>query len=998
MLQNKALARRLLCATMLSGMAVAAPTAFAQEAEDAAEEVSQDTITVTGTRIQSANLVATSPVTTIDASEIAGRGVIRVEDMVNQLPQAFAAQGSNYSNGATGTAQVNLRGLGAQRNLVLLNGRRLPYGSPRSVPADVNQIPSAMVERVEVLTGGASAVYGSDAITGVVNFILDDDFEGLRIDTQYSFYQHNNENSSIQSLVNEFAAGNPSQYKLPDDNVVDGEAVEISAVMGVNTPDGRGNASAYISYRNVNPVYQANRDYSACAFGTRNNGTEFSCAGSSTNATANFLNLGTDPALSNFQSWFRTDLNSFIDRDFVSDTFNYNPFNFYQRPDERYTVGSFINYEFNRHFDAYAELSFMDNTSRSQIAPSGVFGGGVAGQGGGINCNNAFLTDQQRNFLCTQNGLGPTDVAEGVLILRRNVEGGMRQSDIRHTTYRGVVGLRGQVADSPFDYDVYASYSNVSFVENYNNELSIRKSSLALNAVRNAAGDIVCAVNADADPSNDDAACVPYNIFSGTPSAEAIDYITSPLLQRGTVEQQVLSGSMFGDLGAYGIASPFASSGVGVAFGAEYRRDSLNLLPDAAYQSGDGFGQGGATPPVSGTTDVWEVFGEAQIPLVEGAEFADLLAVELAYRYSDYSTGVATDTYKVAGEWAPVPELRFRGSYQRAVRAPNVIELFSNQSIGLFDLTQGANGLYDPCAGSNPSATLAECQNTGVTAAQYGNIADNPAGQFNQQTGGNPNLDPEVADTYTFGFIFTPSFIDGLTITADYFDIEVEDTVSTVSPNQSLSECLATGAASFCSLINRGDGGTLWANPTGFIVATNTNIGSLSTSGFDISATYSLDLEEFVSGSGSLEFEYVGTLLESLETVSSPTAAPYDCVGFYSSNCGTPNPEYRHKATATWLTPFNADFTLSWRHFGEVEIFGGGAAINQTLESQDWFDLSGNYYAADNVRFRAGINNIFDKEPPLSAAVGAGAGNGNTYPQVYDALGRYVFAGVTVEF
>lgn len=996
MLRNKALARKLLCATMLSGMAVAAPSAFAQEAEEnaAAQEASQDTITVTGTRIQSANLVATSPVTTIDASEIAGRGVIRVEDMVNQLPQAFAAQGSNISNGATGTAQVNLRGLGAQRNLVLLNGRRLPYGSPRSIPSDVNQVPSALVERVEVLTGGASAVYGSDAISGVVNFILDDDFEGLRVDAQYSFYQHNNENSTIQSLVNEFAAANPSQFRLPDDNVVDGEAVEISAVMGVNTPDGKGNASAYISWRNVNPVYQANRDYSACAFGTRNAGTEFTCSGSGTNSVANFLNL--NPALS--QGWFRTNGSEFIARDFTSDTFNFNPFNFYQRPDERYTVGSFINYEFNRHFDAYAELSFMDNTSNSQIAPSGVFGGGVAGQNGGINCNNPFLTAQQVDFLCTSNGLGPDDVAEGVLILRRNVEGGSRNSDIRHTMYRGVVGLRGQVADSPFDYDVYASYSNVSLAENYNNELSIRKSSLALNAVRDSSGNIVCGVNADADPSNDDPLCVPYNIFSGTPSAEAVAYITNPLLQRGTVTQQVVSGSMFGDLGAYGIVSPFATSGVGVAFGAEYRRDSLSLLPDANYQSGDGFGQGGATTPVSGTTDVWEIFGEAQIPLIEGAQFADLLALELAYRYSDYSTGVATDTYKVAGEWAPIEDLRFRGSYQRAVRAPNVIELFSSQSLGLFDLTQGANGLYDPCAGPTPSATLAQCQNTGVTAAQYGNIADNPAGQFNQQTGGNPNLDPEVADTFTLGFIFTPSFIDGLTITADYFDIEVEDLVSTVPPTQALSQCLATGEASFCSLVNRGSGGTLWANPSGFIVATNTNIGSLSTSGWDVAATYSLDLEDFIAGAGSLELEYVATILDSLETVSTPSSAPFDCVGFYSSSCGTPNPEYRHKATATWMTPFNADFTLTWRHFGEVEIFGGGAAINQTLESQDWFDLSGNYYARDNVRFRAGINNLFDKEPPLSAAVGAGFGNGNTYPQVYDALGRYVFAGVTVEF
>lgn len=994
-MQSKQLKAWALATTLLSGAGLSAP-AFAQEAEEAAAEP-RENIVVTGTRIPSANLVSVSPVTTINAEDISGRGVIRIEDMVNTLPQAFAAQGSNYSNGATGTAQVNLRGLGASRTLVLMNGRRLPYGSPRSIPSDLNQVPSALIERVEVLTGGASAVYGSDAIAGVVNFILMDDFEGLRLSAQYSFSQHSNENDSIQGLVNEFRAVNPAQYVLPDDNVVDGESLELTAVMGVNTPDGRGNATAFVTYRDVNPVYQANRDYSACAFGTRNNGTEFTCSGSSTNATANFLNV--NPALT-FPTggWFRTDGSSFIARDFTSDTFNFNPFNFFQRPDERYTVGTMMNYEFNNNFDAYAELQFMDNRSVSQIAPSGVFGGGIAGQSGGINCDNAFLTAQQRDFLCTQNGLGPNDVAEGVLILRRNVEGGPRQSDIRHTSYRGVVGVRGQVANSPFDYDVYASYSNVHLSENYRNEISIARSSKALNAVFDPSGDIVCAVNNDADPSNDDPLCVPYNIISGNPSAEAINYIQNPLLQDGTTTQQVVSGSVFGDLGAYGIASPYASSAVGIALGAEYRRDTLQLLPDANYQAGDGFGQGGPTTPVSGETDVWEAFGEVQVPLIEGMQFAELLSVEAAYRYSDYSTGVSTDTYKLAGEWAPVNDIRFRASFQRAVRAPNVIELFSNQSIGLFDLTQGANGLYDPCAGATPSASAAACANTGVTAAQYGNIADNPAGQFNQLGGGNPNLDPEESETTSFGFIFTPSFLEGFTLTLDYFDIEVTGLVSTVPPTQALNECLATGNAEFCSLVNRGDGGTLWANPTGFIVATNTNIGSLSTSGLDLSASYDFDLEAYMDGAGSLQFEYVSTLLDSLEQITTPTAAPFECVGFYSSSCGTPNPEYRHKASVTWMAPFNADFTATWRYFGEVEIFGGGAAINQTLDSQNWFDLSANYYPKEDVRFRVGVNNIFDEEPPLSAAVGAGAGNGNTYPQVYDALGRYVFAGVTVDF
>ena len=994
-MQSKDLKAWMLASTLLTSAGFAAP-AFAQDADEGEEAApaAEDTIVITGTRIPSANLVATSPITTIDAGDIAGRGVIRVEDMVNALPQAFAAQGANYSNGATGTAQVNLRGLGASRNLVLLNGRRLPFGSPRSTPADLNQVPSPLVERVEVLTGGASAVYGSDAISGVVNFILMDDFEGLRLDAQYSFYQHKNDNSTMQDLITEFANRNPAQFRLPEDNVVDGEAVELTAVMGVNTPDGKGNASAFITYRNVNPVYQANRDYSACAFGTRNGGTEFTCSGSATSAPANFLNL--NPALN--YGWFRTNGSEFIDRDFTSDAFNFNPFNFFQRPDERYTVGTFLNYEFNRNFDVYTELQFMDNRSLSQIAPSGIFGGGVAGSNGGINCNNPFLTAQQVDFLCTSQGLGATDIAEGVLILRRNVEGGSRQSDIRHTMYRGVVGVRGQLFDTAFDYDVYASYANVHLAENYRNELSIARVGKALYAVRDAGGNIVCAVNADADPANDDAACVPYNIFSGAPSEAALGYVQNPLLQDGTTTQQVVSGSVFGDLGAYGVVSPWATSGVGLAVGAEYRRDTLELLPDANYQLGDGYGQGGPTTPVAGETDVWELFGEVQVPIIEGAQFAELLAFEAAYRYSDYNTGVSTDTYKLAGEWAPVDDLRFRTSFQRAVRAPNVIELFSTQSLGLFDLTQGANGLYDPCAGAAPSATLAQCQNTGVTAAQYGNIADNPAGQFNQLSGGNPNLNPETADTYTVGLIFTPSFLEGFTATIDYFDIEVVDLVSTVPPTQALRECLATGAAEFCSLVNRGAGGTLWANPTGFIVATNTNIGSLSTSGVDVSASYSFDLETLVAGAGSIDVEYVGTWLESLETITTPTANPYDCVGFYSSSCGTPNPEYRHKANATWMAPFNADFTLTWRHFAEVEIFGGGAEINRILDAQNYFDLSANYYPKDDVRFRVGVNNIFDDEPPLSASVGAGAGNGNTYPQVYDALGRYVFAGVTVDF
>ncbi|TGY87122.1 TonB-dependent receptor [Marinicauda algicola] len=1007
-----------MASTLLTGLGLSAP-AWAQEpleepaapTRDEASDIrdQEDVVVVTGTRIRSANLVAVSPVTQIDAQEIADRGILRVEDMINTLPQAFAAQGSNISNGASGTATVNLRGLGSVRTLVLQNGRRLPFGSPivGAQAADLNQIPGQLIERVEVLTGGASAVYGSDAVSGVVNFIMVDDFEGLELDAQYSFYQHHNDHS-IQSLIEEFNAANPDQFRLPDENVVDGEAVQLSGVLGVNTPDGRGNATAYITYREVNPVYQANRDYSACAFGTRNSGTEFTCSGSSTNAVANFLNLG--PTRPGTGLWFRTDGSEFIPRDFVTDTFNFNPFNFYQRPDERYTFGTFAHYEFNPHFDVYTELGFTDTVTNAQIAPSGVFGGGVAGQSGGIRCSNPFLTAQQVDFLCTQNGLSGDDVAEGVLILRRNVEGGPRQNLIENTTYRGVVGTRGAFFDTGFDYDVFGSYARVIYASRYQNELSIRKSSLALDAALAPDGSIQCRVNVDADPANDAPSCVPYNIFSGTPSAESLNYITSPLQEQGSTTQQVISGSIFGDLARYGIQSPAADTPVSIALGAEYRRDTLERNPDEAYQSGDGFGQGGATLPVSGSTDVWELFGEVQVPLVENRPGIEFLNFEGAYRFSEYNTGTSTDTYKAGLEWGPTSDLRIRAAYQRAVRAPNVVELFSPQVLGLFDLSSGPNGLFDPCAGDfdpatsqpAPRGTLAQCQNTGVTPAQYGNIADNPAGQFNTLGGGEAGLAPEVSDTVTIGVVLTPSMLPGFTLSVDYFDITVEDAISTIPESATLENCLLTGDPLFCSLINRGAGGTLWANPSGFITALNQNIGELSTQGVDIVASYTFDLADVGSELGEVNFELVGTYLESLAGVPFPGADEFDCVGFYGGSCnstfGASNPEWRHKLRATWITPWNFDVTGTWRYFGEVNNFPADTPVHEVLSDRNWFDISGSWSPRDDLRFRAGVNNVFDEAPPLSAAVGAGAGNGNTFPQVYDALGRFVFFGVNKSF
>lgn len=971
---------------LVSGMAVAA---HAQDNGGKNAQKDQDKIVVTGSRIARANSVSVSPVTQIDASDIASTGTVRVEDMVNTLPQAFAGQGSAISNGATGTATVDLRGLGASRTLVLVNGRRLGYGGPDIIASDLNQIPSALVKRVEVLTGGASATYGSDAIAGVVNFIMDDNFQGAKFDAQYSVYQHSNSDRSIQSVVNDANAATPGQYNLPNGNVWDGGTTTLTGVIGGNFDNGKGNATVYASYIDTNPVLQANRDYSACALGA--SGDSFYCKGSATNNPANFLNFGLTGA-----GEFHTDLSSFVDGIGNADTFNYNPYNYFQRPDSRYMIGSYAHYHVNDHLEFYTELSYMDDHSIAQIAPSGVFGGGVYGANGGLNCDNPYLTAQQVQYVCTDAGYSGSDVNPNIYILRRNTEGNARQDDIRHQTLRGVFGIRGDLA-GPFTYDVYASYYNVHYADIYRNEVSVKKSGNALYAVEdpNNPGNIVCHINVDNDPSNDDPSCVPYNIFSGTPSQAATDYISRSLLMDGTTTQQVVSGTTQGDLSQWGIKSPWANDGVSVVGGFDYRYNSLDLLPGEGYTSGDGFGQGGAPQPVAGNTDVFELFGETNIPLVQDAAWAQNLSFDGAYRYSSYGSGVNTNTYKAGLDWQVIPDIRLRGSYSRAVRAPNVVELFSAQSFNLFDLTAGSNGVHDPCAGANPSATAAQCANTGVTAAQYGHITDNPAGQFNQLTGGNPDLNPETADTYTVGAVFTPSYVPGLTLSVDYWDISVANLISTVDPGTAVDQCIASGDPTLCSLIHRGVGGTLWVNSTGYVTATNTNIGGLKTDGVDVLANYTFDIPSN-RDLGSISMDFVGTYLDKLVT-DNGLSAPYDCSGYYGGSCGTPNPTWRHRVTATWNTPWNWSTRLGWRYYGGVDSYAATAPINARLGTQNYFDLSFKYHPKDNVTLRAGVNNLMDKEPPLSSIVGAGSGNGNTFPQVYDSLGRYFFMGVSVD-
>jgi outer membrane receptor protein involved in Fe transport len=958
-------------------------------------------MTVTGSRIVQPNLESVSPVTAISSDDLAASGKVRVEDIINQLPQAFAAQGSSISNASDGTASVNLRGLGSVRTLVLVNGRRLMPGDPDGgSAADLNFIPSALVRRVEVLTGGASSVYGADAVAGVVNFIMDDQFEGVKAEINLSYNQHNNDNP-ISEVVE--AAGFP----LPEDDVDTGYSRDYTFALGMGAPEDKGHATFYATYRSVASVLQANYDYSACTLGSGEpylpvTDTSAGCAGSGTTFPGQFAAV--DPNTNNLTPSVTIGPDGSLQPFGADDLYNFGPLNYYQRPDERYTAGVFANYQVSDYADVYGEFMWMDDRSVSQIAPSGAF----FGNSFTLSCQNPFFTDEMRQTWCDDLGIDSSDPTATTAILpgRRNVEGGGRQDDIGHEASRTVVGVRGNMTDT-WSYDVSGVHGETKRNSTYLNDFSISRLGKALNAVEDADGNIVCAVNADADTTNDDLACVPYNIWQpGGVTPQALAYLQIPLMIRAQAIENIMNGNVTADL-TETIQLPTADAGLQVNFGAEYRHEETEFQPDLSFQTGDGAGQGAATLPVAGQFHVTELFTEVALPLVDGKKGVEQLAFEGGYRYSDYSTGFDTDTWKLGLSYKPVDSLRLRGSFQHAVRAPNVGELFSLQQVAL-------DGTTDPCAGPDPEPTQEECARTGMTAAQYGNVLANPANQYNGLIGGNPDLQPETADTTSFGFVFQPNFLQGLTVAIDYFDIQIDDTIGGVGADLAINTCVATGDPFFCDLINRDQFGSLWLNNSGFIVDTNLNTGTLSTKGFDIQAGYGFD----VGSVGRLGFNLVGTYLSELVNQPLPGADSYDCAGFYGATCsgvtgfGGPSPEWRHSFRVDWAAPWqNLDVGVTWRYFDGVDadytsadIVGAGnvASIptDDHLGSRSYIDLTAAVTFADRYTVRVGANNLMDKDPPLNGGSSCPTGpcNGNTWPGVYDTLGRQLFLNFTSNF
>jgi iron complex outermembrane receptor protein len=968
----------------------------------ATSDASLQEVVVTGSRISVPNQVSISPVTFVSSLDIQQSGVTRVEDLLNELPQVFAAQGANISNGATGTAEVDLRGLGAKRTLVLVNGLRLGPGDPRTGgSSDINMIPAEMIDSIEVLTGGASSTYGADAVGGVVNFKLNDHFEGVKIIADAGIYNHHNKNTDgVEDAV---AA---AHFQEAPSSVNTGSQKSLAFIAGINSSDGKGNATFYATYRNVAAVLEGKYSYSACTlnsgYATSNSG-KFSCGGSSTSFPGRFATIGKGgTAPSNNTIGPNGTLVPFT----AADAYNFGPINFFQRPDERYTAGAFLHYDFNDHAQVYASTMFMDDKSLAQIAASGAFFAKFA-----VNCANPFLSAQEVAAWCLPGATETTNLFIG----RRNVEGGGRVDDLEHTDWRVTLGVKGKIIEG-WDYDASWQHSIVNLNETQQNYFSTAKIDNALNVVQTATGpQCVSAVNGTAPT------CVPYNIFSlGQVTPQALAYLEVPGIQTGQIAQTVVDVNFTGDLGKYGVQMPTASSGLKINFGGEWRDVTEATNPDEEFQTGDLAGSGGDIPPTSGGIISREAFIEARMPLIDDHFLAQSLALETGYRYSDYNLGFKTNTYKFGVEWSPISDLRIRGSFQRAVRAPNVTELFTPQVVGL-------DGNSDPCAGTAlkpPVATAAQCVAAGIPLGS-GNYPATPstANQYNGLLGGNPKLNPETALTTSFGIGWTPSFVPGLRLQIDYFDIKIENVVTTIGSNAILLQCINNG--NFCNDIHRDANGSLWLSNDGFVIDSLANVGKLETRGVDIDLSYGFD----VGPAGKIRTNLIGTYVDEyiVTPIASDPSTKYNCAGLYGDTCSggasTANPifRWRHTLRTTWSTPWQGlDITASWRYFSAMKLDslspqpnlsaflqtgatvanGGVSSTDAAIKAYNYLDLSAAVKLADKMTFRVGVNNVFDKDPPIigGSNLPGVAGNGNTFPQVYDALGRFIFGQLTVQF
>ena len=941
-----------------------------------------DEIVVTGSRIAvRQDFEAASPVVTVGRELFEQNNATTVEAVLNTLPQfvpSVTSTSNNPSNG--GQANVELRGLGTTRTLVLMDGKRIVPANPSGV-VDLNIIPAALVENVEILTGGASAAYGSDAVAGVVNFRMNTRMEGVSVDMNW---------------------GETSES--------DGTEYGVSIAGGTSFGDGRGHIMGAVGYSDRDGVLQGDRKFSEVALGCDADscsplGSGTFRQGRYTAASTNLptadamdavfgagnvsrgASLGFNPDGSLFSVApvfnFTGDTNEPLQPvNPASYTYNYAPPNYLQLPLERKNAFFRASIEATDSAELYVQGLWADYSASQQLASTpatSIY----------IPVTNPYIPADLASILASR-----PDPTQPFVFSKRMIESGPRISENNYRTWQIITGLQGDgLFNGNWNYDVYASFGEVDYKENqFGNVSRSRFEELSFAAD---AGASICGGGG----------MNPFGIESISP--ECADYFTLSAQNRTKVQMKILEGTISGPV------YELPAGDLNMAFGAMYKEDeytyvaddtlrgrSTNPVTGASRSDITGFN---ASDNLNGVTNSTELYVEALVPLLSDVVGARTLDLGLGYRFADYNTAGGVNSYKAELTWAPVDAVRVRGSYQRAVRAPTIGALFQPQVLNFPSVA----GVGDPCSNDNPRSTTDPdaasvrdlCVQQGIPAASlpFYNYANS---QVEGLAGGNPDLQEETADTYTVGVVFQPQF-DGLfsnfSASVDYYNIKIEDAVGAISASTFIQRCFDgeynptySNNNFYCQLFERKSTGEI----TNALEA-NSNIGGIETTGIDVQIDWAFDV-----GPGMLSFNWIASYLDSYKVQSLPGEAFEEIVGSAGDTIGSAFPE--------WKWTFNVGYNWGglgvnarWRYVdGMVDGFYDDAATVglYKLPSVDYFDLTASYSFEDGfakgLTLRAGVTNLTDEDPIIYPSYQ----QSNTDPSTYDVLGRRYFLGLNYRF
>ena len=949
-----------------------------------------DTIIVTGTRIVRPNLRSAAPITTVTAAEIKDEGAVNLEEVTNRLGQVQPDAQQEYQQSNGQQRGVKLRGLDFNRTLSLINGQRI--AGVESV--DINLIPVSLVDRIDLLSGGASSVYGSDAIAGVVNYVIKTDFTGLQLSGNYSFYNHDNRNNASTPVAKAFGITTPTGV------VNDGGRADLEAAYGHNFLDDRLNVSVFGAYHHADGILFNERDASGCQLrrDTSNplrvnnlicGGTAAGPNGTLTINGQNYSDVTGSPgtfALASTIPQYQNQGQRLAARGY-----------------ERYNAGGFLTFKVAPAAEITANVLYLHDKSANLL-----YGPYIQSNTYQINCNNPFLSASQATLICGANAGSPTATAPvGVQYGFPGLKGDRDKETFTNTQFRAALGVHGDIAEG-WKYSVDGVYdeSRQLWQPGGNNVTANVQNALK---VVNVNGVPTCqSVVNGTDPS-----CVPLNVFvANNPGSAAL---SNYLFNAGLGDQDLrakfydVNANLTADFSRYGIRSPFAEQGLAISVGAEYRKQQEQTYRNQRFND---VYYGGA---LAGTTltqqDVVEGNIEAQLPLVQNVPFMKLLQANGGYRLSKYSTNSQVfSTWKIEGVYSPTPDIEFRVSRNKAARAPGLRE--ANQPVGYQNAT-----FIDPCAGPTPAASAQACQLTGLPSNLYGDaIAPGIAGSIRcaddvcrQRNNGVP-VNPEDAATLTYGIVLTPRFLPRFSLSVDRYKIQVNDVILYSSAQDAVNACAMTGLAYYCTRLVR-DPVTYQLTGTsttaGFVQSGVQNQYRLFASGYDFQAQYALPLGD---RAGKLDFQFDGTLTTDQGSQAAPYLPRINCVGYFGGSCNSqPTPRWVHTLRTTYTTAdgiFHS--SLAWRHIAPVTAGQNGgpqstAASAVTdftgIPAYDYFDLSVGVNIAKRFKLNASCNNIFDRQQPIMTnTYDYALSRGNTIPQRYDSLGRMISVGVTTNF